>query len=415
MDKLILHCDLNSFFASASLLDRPDIRDKPVAVAGDPERRHGIILAKNIPAKMAGVKTAEAIWQSLQKCPDLILLKPDYQLYIRCSEQVKDIYYQYTGNIEPFGIDEAWLDISQHGKGIEYGEKIAYEIKEVVKAQTGLTVSIGVSFSKVFAKLGSDYKKPDAVTVISRNNYKTIAWPLPASDLIYVGRATTRKLSRIGITTIGDLATADPNVLKLLMGKNGLMIRDFANGIDGSFVQAVDHQFGFKGIGNSMTTTRDLICDRDVRVSFLLLSEMVAQRMRAKGVTARNIGIYLRDKDLAHITRQKKLAETTFISDEITDIAMDLYTANWDIQSHPIRSLGIRSTDFVQIDGRRQLTFFDSEQRLHREALEFAKDTIIRKYGKGAVIRAVFLDKAAPKEQHAEELHDVHPLSFFRK
>mgnify|MGYP001766977275 CR=1 FL=1 len=415
MDKLILHCDLNNFFASASLLAHPELKDQPVAVAGDPERRHGIILAKNIPAKIAGVKTAEAIWQSLQKCPNLILLKPDYPLYIKFSEIVREIYYRYTGNIEPFGIDEAWLDISQHGKDIRYGAEVAHELKEVIKSETKLTVSIGVSFSKVFAKLGSDYKKPDAVTVISRENYKDLVWPLPAEDLIYVGRATKQKLNRIAITTIGDLANADPEVLRLLLGKNGLVIRDFANGNDGSLVKAVDHEFGFKGIGNSMTTTRDLICDRDIRISFLLLSEMVAQRMRAQGVTAGNIGIYLRDKDLAHITRQKKLNEKTFISDEITDIAMDLYYANWDIKNHPVRSLGIRSTDFSNINGKRQLSFFDSIDKMHLEALEFAKDDIIRKYGKGAVTRAVFLEKAAPKEQHAEELHDVHPLSFFRK
>ena len=258
-------------------------------------------------------------------------------------------------------------------------------------------------------------EKPDAVTVISKENYKEIAWPLPASDLIYVGRATRQKLNRIGITTIGELANADSTILKQLMGKHGLMVKDFANGNDGSLVKAVDHQFGFKGIGNSMTTTRDLLNDRDVYVSFLLLSEMVAQRMRAKGVTAGNIGIYLRDKSLAHITRQRKLKDSTFISDEITAIAMELYHDNWNIKNHPIRSLGIRSTDFTSINAARQITFFDSLHRMHREALEFAKDDIIKRYGKNAVVRAVFLEKTAPKEQHAEELHDVHPLSFFRK
>jgi len=415
LEKLILHCDLNSFFASASLLDKPELHKVPVAVAGDPTKRHGIILAKNMPAKIMGVKTAEAIWQSMQKCPDLTILPPDYQLYIKYSEIVKDIYYRYTGNIEPFGIDECWLDISAYKKGIDYGEKIAYEIKEVIKEETKLTVSVGVSFSKIFAKLGSDYKKPDAVTVISKENYKDIAWPLPVEDLLYVGRATKRKLNRLAINTIGNLANTSPEVLRRLLGKNGLMLRDFANGNDGSMVRAIDHGFGFKGIGNSMTTKRDLINDRDVFMAFLMLSEMVSKRMRAKGVATNCICIYLRDTDLKHISRQKKLFEPTFISDEITEVCMDLYADNWDIRIRPIRSLGIRTTDFIPIISNRQLSFFDSLKRSEKEALEFAKDKILARYGKGAITRAVFMNKSMPKEGNHVELHDVHPLSFFRK
>jgi DNA polymerase IV len=415
MEKLILHCDLNSFFATASLVDKPELHNVPVAVAGDPTKRHGIILAKNMPAKKYGVQTAEPIWKSMQKCPELTILPPDYQLYIKYSEMVKDIYYRYTGNIEPFGIDECWLDISAYKKGIEYGEKIAHEIREVVKEETKLTLSAGVSFSKIFAKLGSDYKKPDAVTVISKDNYKDIAWPLPVGDLLYVGRATKRKLSRIAVTTIGNLANTPPEVLKRLLGKNGLMLKDFANGNDGSMVKAIDHGFGFKGIGNSMTTKRDLVNDRDVFMAFLMLSEMVAKRMRAKGVATGCLSIYLRDKNLKHITRQRHLYEPTFISDEITEVCMELYYDHWDIRLRPIRSLGIRSTDFTLIVSNRQLSFFDSLKRSEKEDLEFAKDKILAKYGKGAIVRAVFMDKTAPKERLQAELHDVHPLSFFRK
>jgi len=415
MDKLILHCDLNSFFATASLVDKPELHDVPVVVAGDPKKRHGIILAKNMPAKRKGVSTAESIWKAMQKCPDLVILPPDYKLYMKYSEMVKEIYYRFTGNVEPFGIDECWLDISKLNKDISYAEKIAYEIKEAVKAETKLTLSAGVSFSKIFAKLGSDYKKPDAVTVISRENYKDIAWTLPVGDLLYVGRATKRKLNNIAVNTIGDLAKASPHVLKVLLGKNGLILKNFANGEDGSLVKSTDYAYGFKGIGNSMTTKRDLLYDYDVNIAFLLLSEMVSKRMRAQHVATRCVCIYLRDKDLKHISRQRKLTTPTFISDEIKDVCMELYATNWDIADRPIRSIGVRTTDFTSISSARQISFFDSLNRMHLEALEFAKDKIILRYGKDAVIRAIFLDKTSPQEGGHKEQHVVHPLSFFRK
>ena len=415
MQNLILHCDLNNFFATASLVSRPELQNVPVAVAGDPDKRHGIILAKNMPAKRKGVKTAEPIWKARQKCPELTVIKPDYPLYIDYSDRVKAIYYRYTGNIEPFGIDECWLDISGYQNTITDGTRIAYEIKDVVKRETGLTLSIGVSFSKVFAKLGSDYKKPDAVTTIARDNYHTLAWPLPVDDLICVGRATKSKLHKIAVTTIGDLATAPEAVLKRLLGKNGLMLREFANGIDDSLVKAVDHEFGFKGIGNSMTTARDLVCTQDVRTAFLLLAEMVSARMRAKDVASGCICIYLRDNQLTHITRQKTLDSPTFVSDEIAAIALDLYRQHWNIASRPIRSIGIRATDFVPILHTKQVSFFDCVEVKQKEALEFAKDRITEKFGKHAVVRASFIDDTAPKEQNDKNLHDVHPLSFFRR
>ncbi len=414
MEKLILHCDLNNFFATASLIQRPELKEGPVAVAGDPEKRHGIILAKNMPAKIKGVKTAEPIWKAMQKCPDLIILKPDYPLYVKYSEQVKAIYYRFTGNIEPFGIDEAWLDISEHGKGMAHGTQTAHAIREAVKKETGLTVSIGVSFSKVFAKLGSDYKKPDAVTTITKENYKSIVWPLPVNELLCVGYATTKKLNRIAITTIGDLATTSPEVLKHLLGKNGLMLKDFANGVDDSAVKTVDHAFGFKGIGNSMTTVRDLVCDDDVKIAFLMLAEMVSVRMREKEVCAGCITIYLRDNTLKYISRQKTLEAPTFVSDEIAEISMALYRQHWQIAGRPIRSIGIRASEFMPIYHTAQVCFFEREDIRKKQNLEFAKDKINNKFGKNTVVRATFMDESSPKEQHDNALHDVHPLSFFR-
>ncbi len=414
-EKLILHCDLNNFFATASLIDKPELQFKPIAIAGDVSKRHGIILAKNMPAKIMGVKTAEPIWQSLQKCPDLIRLTPDYKRYIEYSEIVKDIYYRFTGNIEPFGIDECWLDISKYNKDIEYAKKTAYEIKETVKSETGLTVSIGVSFSKIFAKLGSDYKKPDAITVISKSNYRSFVWPMPIRALLCVGKKTERKLVDVSIKTIGDLANTPDNTLIRLLGKSGIMLKEFANGLDTSFVKQADHTFDFKGIGNSMTTTKDLMTHHEVFSSFLLLAEMISKRLLNKGVVTYCLCIHLKDTELNSITRQRKLDDPVFISDEIAKICMSLYMENWDVNSDPIRAIGIRATSFKSLNEKSQVTFFDTPEKQKRESLELAKHDILKKYGKGAIKRASFMEESHPKEKGYKQQHEVHPLSFFRE
>jgi DNA polymerase IV len=414
-EKIILHCDLNNFFATATLIDKPEYSGKPVAIAGDVSKRHGIILAKNMPAKLQGVKTAEPIWQAMQKCPELVTLRPEYQRYIEYSETVRKIYDRFTGNIEPFGIDECWLDISKVTSNENYGKEIAYEIKETIKRETSLTVSVGVSFSKTFAKLGSDYKKPDAVTVISKQNYRCFVWPMPVRALLCVGRKTEQRLLSISITTIGDLANASDHILIKLLGKNGLMLKDFANGRDSSFVKPVDHAFDFKGMGNSMTTTHDLTTHSEVFSSFLLISEMIAKRMMDKKVCAYCLAIHLKDSELQSVTRQKKLESPIFISDEITEICMKLYMANWDISERHIRAIGIRVTDFTHITGKYQRSFFDSPNTKKKANLEFAKKNILDKYGKGAIKRAAFMIDETPKAKGYKEQHTVHPLSFFRK
>ena len=412
MDRIILHCDLNSFFASASCLKRPDLTDVPVAVCGDAAKRHGIILAKNQAAKRMGVKTAQAIWQAVSLCPDLVTLKPDYPLYMTLSDTVRAIYERYTGKIEPFGIDECWLDITPYSYRSNYGAQVAHEIRETVKKETGLTISVGVSWNKIFAKLGSDYKKPDAVTVISRENYKQRAWPLPADDLLCVGRATQRKLELAGINTIGDIANTPLPLLKALLGKNGLTLHSFASGQDMSPVKSVDHLGGIKGIGNSMTTSHDLKTDDAVREAFLILSEMVARRARAKRLQGRVVAIYLRDNTLAHITRQATLKKDTYISDEIAHHAMMLYQNNWDARVRPIRSIGVRITSLSPIDRCIQLNFFD-QRRISMQSLEFTKDAIIERYGTDAVIRASLMHTMV-RDRHPKEIHEVHPLSYFR-
>jgi len=412
MDRVILHCDLNSFFASASLLSRPELKNKPVAVCGDASKRHGIILAKNQLAKRTGIKTGQAIWQARMRCPNLVTILPEYPLYMELSTVVNDIYKRYTGHIEPFGIDESWLDITPFSPDHGLGARIAEELRQTIHKETGLTVSIGVSWNKIFAKLGSDYRKPDAVTIIGRGNYQSIAWPLPAGDLLYVGRATKKKLHAVGIETIGDLAKAPAPFLKSLLGKNGLTLHGFANGVDLSPVRSVEHGYAVKGIGNSMTTRRDLISDTDVKQAFLILSEMVAWRARKKRLQGRVICIYLRDDKLAHITRQVSLNRPTFVSDDLADHAMALYKQNWDASARPIRSIGIRITKLSPIDKYTQLGLFDG-RRLEMQSLEFAKDDIVARFGKNAITRACLI-RTEVGERNPKEQHVVHPLSYFR-
>lgn len=412
MDRVILHCDLNSFFASASCLSRPDLKDVPVAVCGDVERRHGIILAKNQLAKRAGVKTAQPLWQALSVCPHLVTIPPEYPLYMELSETVRSIYERYTGHIEPFGIDECWLDVTPYTYSKDYGENMAHDIRETVKRETGLTLSVGVSWNKIFAKLGSDYKKPDAVTVISKENYQRVAWPLPANDLLYVGKATRAKLAKAGINTIGELACAPVLLLKSLLGKNGETLHAFASGADASPVRSVEHGYAVKGIGNSMTTQHDLTTDAEVKQAFLILSEMVAWRARKKRLQGSVIGIYLRDNELAHITRQVSLSRPTFIADDLIHHAMMLYKNNWDSSARPIRSIGIRIQKLSPIDKYTQLCFFDTH-RIHQQNLEFAKDDIIKRFGTNAITRASLLNTTVC-ERNPKEQHVVHPLSFFR-
>ena len=233
MDRVILHCDLNCFYASVELLSHPELRTVPMAVCGDPASRHGIILAKNEPAKKYGVQTAETIWQAKKKCPDLVLLPPHHDLYRQYSRQVNAIYDTYTDLVEPFGIDESWLDITHtlHLLGGD-AQAVANQLRERIKRELGLTLSVGVSFNKVFAKLGSDYKKPDATTVISRENWRELLWPLPVGAMLYVGGAAQKLLHQYGVDTLGQLAACKPTMLETLMGKMGPQLQACANGQD---------------------------------------------------------------------------------------------------------------------------------------------------------------------------------------
>ncbi len=411
MDRVILHCDINNFFVSASCLGHLELNDVPVSVCGDAAQRHGIVLAKNQLAKRAGVKTGQPIRQAAQLCPGMITIPPDYPRYMELSRTVQAIYGRYTGLIEPFGIDECWLDITPFYLRSGFAECTANEIRETVKKETGLTVSVGASWNKIFAKMGSDYKKPDAVTVIDRDNYRRIVWPLPASDLLCIGHATRAQLEKTGIRTIGDVACAPPALLRALLGQNGLLLHAFATGMDDSPVKSVDHESIAKGIGNSMTTVRDLTTESEVREAFLILSDMVASRARKKGVQGKTVCIWLRDGKLESITRQTILPRPTYIADEIAQCALALYRANWDARKRPIRAIGVRITTLSPIEKYVQLNFLEM-RRQRMQGLEFARDEIARRFGPDALVRASLM-RPQVVERHAKELHEVHPISYF--
>lgn len=413
MERIILHSDLNSFYASVECMRNPEIRDKPVAVGGSVEQRHGIILAKNLIAKGYGVKTGEAIWQARQKCPDLIVLPPDYKTYLYFSSEARRIYSCYTDLVEAFGIDECWLDVTESCKLFGDGEYIADEIRERIKKELGITSSIGVSYNKIFAKLGSDIKKPDAITVITKDNFKQRVWPLPVSDLLYVGRSTAKKLVNIGIYTIGDLANLNLSFLKKLLGKWGETLWIFANGFDTVPVMKSDQYGTIKGIGNSMTTPRDLVNNEDVKLLLYVLSESVSERLRKYNFKGSTVQVYIRDNELNSIDRQAKLDFSTCVTEDIADKAYEIFLNNWKWE-RPIRSIGVRVTDLVTADTYVQLSlFYDEKQKQKKEQLEYSIDEIRRRFGHYSVQRALVLKDKALNANPVED-NVIFPVPYFK-
>lgn len=337
----ILHCDCNCFYASVEMQEHPELRGKSIAVCGDPEARHGIVLTASYPAKRMGVKTGMPIWEAKQHCRDLIIVPASYGKYQKYSGYVREVFNDYTDQVESFGLDEAWLDITGSVGLFGSPVKIAKEISARIKRELGITVSIGVSFNKITAKLGSDYKKPDAITIIEPENYKEIVYPLPAGDLLYVGAATQRKLGSYGIRTIGQLAGTNPEVLKGWFGVMGYTLSAFARGLDQTPVAKQDAHSAIKSVGNSATTPRDLTTDEDVWLMLVLLSESVAMRMRDLGSKCNVVEIYVRDNELSGFTRRRKLDNPTNVSIEIARIAFDLFKRNYSWPK-PLRGIGVR-------------------------------------------------------------------------
>ena len=388
MTRTVLHSDLNNFYASVELLSHPELRGRPVAVAGDVEARHGIILAKNYEAKAYGVQTADPLWQAKQKCPDIVFLPPHFELYEQYSQAAREIYYDYTDMIEPFGLDECWLDVTGSLGIFGDGKRIADAIRKRMKKELGLTVSVGVSFNKVFAKLGSDMKKPDATTVINTDDFREKIWSLPASDLLFVGKKTDKKLKTYGIRTIGDLATTDPYLLKCLFGKNGLSLYEAANGRDDSPVSLFGSSPPQKSIGNSTTPPRDLVCENDVDIILYQLCENVSMRMRREGVVCHTVQVSVRYSDLSSLERQMKpdypnrTARSLFLS------AKELMRRHRLCES-PIRSLGVRATDLVRSESE-QLSFSPDIMAIQREeTLEGVVDGLRKRYGSPALRRGI--------------------------
>lgn len=408
--RTILHSDLNNFYASVECAYEPELRKVPMAVCGDPDARHGIVLAKNQLAKAAGVRTGEAIWQAREKCPGLVLRVPNFKRYLRFARMMREIYAEYTDYIEPFGLDEAWLDVTGHHRS---GEEIANELRRRAKAELGLTLSVGVSFNKIFAKLGSDMKKPDATTVVTMDNYREKVWPLPVQELLFVGPATRRKLNRRNIFTIGDLARCDVSVLRFAMGKNGEMIWNFARGNDHSPVLAQGESALIKSVGNSTTAPRDLICDRDVHLVILLLAESVAERLRAQGFRGDVIGLSVRDCQLDSFTCQRKLARGTALAQEIAAHAQALFRERYQWE-RPVRSLGVCVSGLESSDGAYQLSMFPNRGLQKRYRLEEAVEDVRRRFGHEAISRACLLTDGALNAINPRDDHVIFPVGWRR-
>lgn len=306
-ERVILHSDLNNFYASVECLYNPSLRGKPLAVLGDPEARHGIVLAKNYEAKHFDVKTGDPMWMAKQKCPNIVFVPPNYDLYMKHSKIAREIYSEYTDQVESFGLDECWLDVTGTTHLFGEGKEIADKIRERMKFELGVSVSVGVSYNKIFAKLGSDMKKPDATTIIEKNHFKEVVWKLPVQDLLYVGRATHKKLKRKGINTIGDLANTNPENLRFWLGKMGVVLWQFANGLDTSPVSNIGAKSMIKTVGNSTTAPRDLITDEDIKITLMLLAESVSARLREYNFICHTVQIGIRDNELNWFERQAKL------------------------------------------------------------------------------------------------------------
>lgn len=386
MDRTILHCDMNGFFASVELLDHPELRDVPMAVCGNPDNRHGIILAKNEIAKKYGVTTAETLWQARRKCPDLQTVPPHHDKYSHYSKLINKIYLEYTDMVEPFSVDESWLDVTASRRLFGTGEEIANTIRNRVREELGLTLSAGVSYNKIFAKMGSDYKKPDATTLITRENYQDLLWPLDIGELFFVGKATADKLRGCGITTIGELALSDRDMLLKLLGKHGGVIYDYANGYDETPVKRFDEREPIKSVGNGTTFHRNLEGIEDIHTAVRGLSDTVATRLRKHKVKAFGVKVDIKDPDLKTISRQQQLENPTNLTETIADTAVDIIKKSWNLDK-PIRLLTITAINLCDENQATQLSLFASQNVSNDrgEKVERAMDDIRSKFGTGVI------------------------------
>lgn len=390
-EKTILHSDMNCFYASVEMMLDPSLRGKAVAVCGSTENRHGIVLAKSELAKKAGVKTGMVNWEARQRCPGLIIVKPQYDQYLKYSELARNIYQRYTDQVEPYGMDECWLDVTGSRGVCGDGLEIAQSIRQTIKEELGLTVSIGVSFNKIFAKLGSDMKKPDAVTEIPRDTFQEKVWPLPASDLLYVGRATTAKFANYGINTIGDIAAADPMFLKRLLGVNGLQLWRYAVGKDDTPVMHKDFVSPIKSVGHGITCVADLLDDEEVWKVMLELSQDVGHRLRLHKLKATGVQISVRSNDLGYRQYQAPLSLSTQSPMVIAKKAHDIFLSNYRWTT-PVRAVMVRAINLVPHNMPEQIDLFTDMRYVEKQnKLDDCIEEIRRRFGKRAVFQACLL------------------------
>lgn len=401
--RAILHSDMNCFYASVEMMLNPSLRGKPVAVCGATEDRHGIVLAKSEPAKKAGIKTGMVNFEARQLCPDVIFVHPHYEQYMKYSMLAHEIYYRYTELVEPFGMDECWLDVSESTSLFGSPYQIAEEIRNAIKSELGLTVSIGVSFNKIFAKLGSDMKKPDAVTEITKDNFTEKVWPLSVSELLYAGRSTTARLNGYGIYTIGDLASTDPTLLQSWFGINGIKLLRYANGTDDSRVMHRNFVSPVKSIGHGITCTANLENEDEVRRVILELSQDVGHKLRVHGLRATGVQISVRTSELFGMQYQCRLPVSTTVPSEIAHYGFELFRSRY-IWNQPVRAITIRAISLEPSDEIVQLDLFNNYERMDKlNEIQTAVEDIRRRFGKKSIRPAsLFTDLKMPEHSDKE-------------
>ncbi len=389
--RAILHSDMNAFYASVEMMLNPELRDKAVAVCGATETRHGIVLAKSERAKQAGVKTGMVNWEAERLCPGLVLVPPHFEQYHKYSRLAREIYQRYTDFVEPYGMDECFLDVTGSANVYGDGAEIAQKIRRTVKAELGLTVSVGVSFNKVFAKLGSDLKKPDAVTKITEETFRSQVWPLPVSTLFFVGRASSAKLLRYGIKTIGQLAALPPEFMQQVFGKNGLLLWSYANGLDSAPVMQKDYTAPPKSIGHGITCTADLESAEEVWRVLLELSQDIGHKLNAQGLKASGVQISVKDNALVSRQFQSRLPYPVVSASEIALRARQLFDGNYDWRC-PVRALTVRAFELRAKDEPEQMDLFaELEKRERREQLRGCVEDVRRRFGKRALYSAALM------------------------
>lgn len=414
MGRVVLHMDANSFYASVEVAYAPQLRGLPVSVGGDVEARHGIVLASTPEAKKKGVKTGMALYEAKQHCPNLIIIQPNFDRYKRFSDMMRAMMKEYTPLVESYGLDEAWMEITNPGVSLVDGYDLAATLRRRAREDFGITLSAGVSFNKIFAKLGSDYQKPDATTVISPTNFKRLVWPLPASDLLFVGPKTFRKLKNIEINTIGDIANSPPGMLETWFGKVGAMHVAHANGLDNTPVMPITTTRDIQSVGNSMTTPADMVTSDDVKCIFGLLADSVAMRLREAGMVGRCVSIHVRDTNLHIRSCQLTIDHYTCLAVEITDTAMWLFFERDYSQMLPLRSIGVSVSSLADFNKPLQMDLFGEvawRDRLLK--VDVTIDDIKRRFGSKAVVRANVLNHPLFSVLDPYTNNTIHPVPFY--